>query len=52
MTSGGTDYILLIRLCFYEAKLPDAALLAAVHRVKLMRRTNLIRNALQLYFFA
>jgi hypothetical protein len=52
MTSGGTDYILLIRLCFYRVTLPDAALRSAVNRVKLMRCTNLIRNALQSYFFA
>jgi len=43
---------LLIKLCFYEARLPAAALRAVVNRIKLMRRTNLIRNALQSYFFA
>jgi hypothetical protein len=47
-----TDYILLTRLCFYEAKLLGTALFAVENRVKLMRCTNLIRNALQSHFFA
>jgi hypothetical protein len=47
-----TDYILLTRLCFYESTLPCAALSAVRDHVKLMRRTNLIRNALQMHFFA
>jgi hypothetical protein len=47
-----TDYILLTRLCFYGATLRSALVLAAENRVKLMRCTNLTRNALQSHFFA
>jgi hypothetical protein len=49
---GRTDYILLTRLCFQEARASGRALFSGCDRFKLMRCTNLIRNALQSYLFA